>query len=112
VLLAELSSLTDTRAIAGQASLIQNATQGLVVHIFLIPCMWAYLRIFLARSVAEDRTRTQNWRSLLQGAPLIRPPVEPPRAIQEREIIFECDAQGNPMRCHRDQCNGRWKPAR
>ncbi|UZJ54001.1 hypothetical protein CBS101457_003321 [Exobasidium rhododendri] len=84
----------------------------LIVHAILLPAFWAYLRIYLARSVVWRERRYDSRPSLLEGASLSRPPGDPPQEIRDRAILFECDAQGDPLRCHRDNCGGRWKPAR
>lgn len=83
-----------------------------VLHLLLLPGVWAYLHIFFARPVEWEELHARPVSCRLLGASLPTPPVEPPTAIVEKRVLFECDAQGNPLRCHRDQCRGRWKPAR
>ncbi|KAE8231180.1 hypothetical protein CF326_g3807 [Tilletia indica] len=53
-----------------------------------------------------------NYLRVFQGAAPPSLPHDPPPAVQRKRIIFECDQDGNPLRCWRDACNGRWKPPR
>ena len=83
-----------------------------LLHALFLPSLWAYFRIFLARSVTRAECETRRWTTVFGGAALRCPPIEPPEEILQKRIIFECDALGEPIRCHRDECRGRWKPAR
>ncbi|GAA6058523.1 hypothetical protein JCM10212_006962 [Sporobolomyces blumeae] len=37
---------------------------------------------------------------------LSRAPKKAPRAVEERRVVYACDAAGGPMRCFQDDCDG------
>ncbi|PWN90939.1 hypothetical protein FA10DRAFT_279939 [Acaromyces ingoldii] len=89
-------------------------------HLVFLPALFAYLSIFLAYGVDVDsQGETREARPSpvsplrrLIGARLPRPTFEPPPDIVRGHVLYECDAEGNPLRCWRDDCQGRWKPPR
>ncbi|PWN53830.1 hypothetical protein IE53DRAFT_100864 [Violaceomyces palustris] len=46
------------------------------------------------------------------GSQFQQPPREPPRQIMLREVIFQCEPDGSPIRCWKNGCRGSWKPPR
>ncbi|KAL9941131.1 hypothetical protein V8E36_000619 [Tilletia maclaganii] len=113
-----------------------NALLGIVVpslllvyaafayHIVVVEYAFRHLHIS-ARTFVQD-TKSSSWISLAhilllwvatQYSRVSRPPpplrhFDPPLPIQHKQVIFESDEKGEPLRCYRDDCNGRWKPPR
>lgn len=91
--------------------LTQGATYSLLLHLvpahllFLLS-LRAYLHIYLSYSSAHP----SSFLSQRLGARRPHLPRDPPPGWQER--MFECDAMGQPARCWRDACAGRWKAPR
>lgn len=103
----------DSRLVKSQGQQSRGFAFTSVIHALFLPALWAYLRVFFASPRLVKQPGEETFRDfLLEGAPLYQPPLEPPIEIKEKRILFECDAQGEPMRCFRDECQGRWKPAR
>ncbi|KAK0567140.1 hypothetical protein OC844_000385 [Tilletia horrida] len=69
------------------------AVWAIFIHTLLVATFVQYIRVY--------RGPQSSVRTL---------PTDPPPAIQQQRIIYECDEKGDPLRCWRDQCNGRWKP--
>lgn len=80
-----------------------------VLHVILAIVALSYLHVFLAKTVAPQCGTSVRW-SL--GARIPAVPREPPLQVLTKSIIFECDASGEPLRCFRDGCDGRWKAPR
>lgn len=96
------------------------------LHFLLVYMMHLYRRILFQNTVRVDaveyisqyRRRKRSlsgavWYTLgLSTTRLPTPRAEPPNMKELRSLIYECDNQGNPLRCWRDHCKGHWKAPR
>lgn len=95
-------------------------------HILFAELCHLYFRIYLAKPTYVDPLKyIQNYKRrsksilavLLDATSLseIRIPTpkpESPDLDELSEILYECDENGAPLRCWRDQCRGHWKSPR
>ncbi|CAD6922705.1 unnamed protein product [Tilletia controversa] len=94
---------------------------------FIVVTQYSYQYLYLENHASAHPTLTSLWFILIhilllatfvhyikvfRGPSSPSLPQDPPESIQRKRIIFESDQDGNPLRCWRDNCKGRWKPPR
>lgn len=99
--------LSDKHLIQSKRHVSSTYIYIFLAHLLFFISLINYFRIFLS-TTNEDPQASSKLKAFIPTSPF-----DPPLALLEsKSILFQTSSNGEPIRCFRDSCNGKWKPPR